>query len=145
MPLSLCLLFFSFVGTKGFRALLHDVYLSRTNAFAKGTYSNLRTQVRTYFAFCVYFRRNPLPADLVTIHAYAQFLSRSLKPPTIKNYLSGVKMLHFFHGFPDIFSDDFMLELELKGICRLNPHIPIRARPVTPIILLVYHSMMNHY
>lgn len=120
------------------------MYLSRSNAFAKGTYSNLRTQVRTYFAFCVYFRRNPLPADLVTIHAYAQFLSRSLKPPTIKNYLSGVKMLHIFHGFPDIFSDDFMLELELKGICRLHPHVPIRARPVTPDILLAFHSMMNH-
>ena len=126
-----------------FRALLQDVYVSRKNAFAKGTYSNLRTQVRSYFAFCVYFERDPLPADVDTIHGYVQFLSRSLKPPTIRNYLSGVKMLHIFHGLPDVFSDDFMLDLELKGILRMHPHVPHRARPVTPNILLVFHRVMD--
>ena len=127
----------------GFNALLEDVYVSRANAFAKGTYSNLRTQIRSYFAFCVYFERNPLPADAVTIHGYVQFLSRSLKPPTIKNYLSGVRMLHIFHGLPDIFSDDFMLELEMRGISRLNPHVPQRARPITPRVLLNFHQAMD--
>ena len=79
-----------------------------------------------------------------TIHGYVQFLSRSLKPPTIRNYLSGVKMLHIFHGLPDVFSDDFMLDLELKGILRMHPHVPHRARPVTPNILLVFHRVMDH-
>ena len=120
------------------------MYISRSNAFAKGTYSNLRTQIRSYFAFCVYFRRSPLPADPVTIHAYVQFLSRTLKPSTIKNYLLGVRMLHIFHGLPDIISDDFMLELEMRGISRLNPHVPQRARPVTPKILLLYYQGMDH-
>ena len=128
----------------GFHALLEDVHVSRSNAFAKGTYSNLRTQIRSYFAFCVYFQRIPLPADLVTIHGYVQFLSRSVKPPTIKNYLSGVRMLHIFHGLPDIFSKDFMLELEMRGIARLNPHVPQRARPVTPKILLLFYQAMDH-
>jgi hypothetical protein len=123
---------------------LKDVYISRSHAFAKGTYSNLRTQIRSYFAFCVYFDRTPLPADVVTIHGYVQFLSRSMKPPTIQNYLSGVKMLHIFHGLPDHFSDDFMLELEMKGISRLNPHVPKRATPITPKILLIFHKYMDH-
>ena len=124
--------------------MLQDVHASRSHAFAKGTYSNLRTQVRAYFAFCVYFARTPLPADVITIYAYVQFLSRSLKPPTIKNYLSGVKMLHIFHGLPDVFSDDYLLELEMRGISRINPHVPQRARLITPKILLVFHQLMDH-
>ena len=124
--------------------MLQDVHASRSHAFAKGTYSNLRTQVRAYFAFCIYFARTPLPADVITIYAYVQFLSRSLKPPTIKNYLSGVKMLHIFHGLPDVFSDDYLLELEMRGISRINPHVPQRARLITPKILLVFHQLMDH-
>ena len=124
--------------------MLKDVYISRSHAFAKGTYSNLRTQIRSYFAFCVYFDRTPLPADVVTIHGYVQFLSRSMKPSTIHNYLSGVKMLHIFRGLPDNFSDDFLLALEMKGISRLNPHVPKRATPITPKVLLAFHKHMDH-
>ena len=124
--------------------MLQDVHVSRSHAFAKGTYSNLRTQVRSYFSFCVFFGRTPLPADAITIHGYVQFLSRSLKPPTIRNYLSGVKMLHVMHGLPDVFSDDYLLELELRGISRLNPHVPQRARLITPKILSLFYQLMDH-
>ena len=95
-------------------------------------------------AFCVYFHRDPLPADSQTICAYAQFLSRSMKPPTIKNYLSGVKMLHIFLGFEYSHSDDFHLQLVLRGISRLHPHVPHRAKPITPAILLAFHQHMDH-
>ena len=134
---------FHFVGQQDFRALLRDVYHSRCNAYAKSTYSNLRTQIRSYFAFCVYFGLNPLPAELSTIHAYVQFLSRSLRPSSVKNYLSGVKMLHFFHGLPVSFSEDYLLQLEIQGISRLNPYVPRQATPVTPDILLSFHRHMD--
>ena len=117
--------------------------ISRLNAFAKGSFSNLRTQVRCYFTFCVYFKRRPLPADPVTIYAFAQFISRSMVPSTVGNYLSGVKMLHIFHGMEYPHSEDFLLRLELRGISRLNPHVPVRAIPVTPKILLIYHQQMD--
>ena len=137
---------FLFVGQRDFRVLLQDVQVSRCNAFAQGSYSNLRTQVRTYFAFCVFFGRQHLPADstmVVSMYAYAQFLSRSLKPPSVRNYLSGVKMLHILHGLPYPHSQDALLQLQLRGICRLNPHVPVRARPVTPDILLAFHRLMD--
>ena len=123
--------------------MLQDVQVSRRNAFARGSYSNLRTQIRSYFAFCVYFHRTPLPADSTTIYAYAQFLSRTLKPPSVRNYLSGVKMLHILHGLPYSFSEDPLLQLELRGISRLNPHVPVRAIPITPKILLTFHKLMD--
>ena len=118
--------------------------MSRCSAFAEGTFSNLRTQFRAYFAFCVYFGRKHLPADSDTIYAYAQFLSRSLLPASVRNYLSGVRTLHIFLGLPYVHADDFLLQLELRGISRLHPHVPIRAKPITPKILLLFHSLMDN-
>ena len=120
-----------------------DVQLSKNHAFAKGTYSNLHTQFRTYFAFCVYFRRKPLPASSETICAYVQFLSRAIKPPSVRNYLSGVKTLHTLLGHNFDFSEDFHLQLVLRGISRLNPHVPRRAPPVTPHILTKVYQHMD--
>ena len=135
---------FIFVGQQDFRLLLQDVQRSRCHAFARGSFSNLRTQFRSYFAFCTYFHREPLPADSKTIYAYAQFLSRSLLPSSVRNYLSGVRMLHIFLGVPYVHAEDFLLNLELRGIARLHPHVPVRAKPITPTILVDFHRLMDN-
>ncbi len=122
---------------------MQDVRRSRSHAFAKGTTSNLRTQFRSYFNYCVYFHREPLPADLNTICGFAQFLSRSLKPQSIRNYLSGVKLLHILSGYEYVFSEDFHLRLTLRGISRLHPHVPKRAKPITPTILRMFYEKMD--
>ena len=97
-----------------------EVKRSREHAYARGTFSNLNTQFRSYFGFCVYFERDPLPASFRTVSGYVQFLSRTLKPQSIRNYLSGVKMLHIFLGYEYKFSDDFHLQLVFRGIDRLQ-------------------------
>ena len=124
---------------------MREVRSTRLRAFAKGTYSNLRTQFRSYFAFCVYFDRKPLPADTDTICGYAQFLSRSITPPSIRNYLSGVKMLHIFLGFEYTFTEDFHLHLTIRGIERIHPHVPKRAKPINPSILLALHKLSKSF
>ena len=53
-------------------------------------------------------------------------------------------MLHIFLGLPYIHGEDFLLQLELRGIARLHPHVPIRAKPVTPQILQLFHDHMNN-
>ena len=83
-----------FSGHSEFKLLMRDVISSKRQAYANGTYSNLNTQFRSYFSYCIYFKRNPLPADADTICGYAQFLGRSLQPGAISNYLSGVRTLH---------------------------------------------------
>ena len=122
-----------------------DVQVSKHHAFAKGTYANLHTQFRTYFAYCVYFHTTPLPASSETICGYAQFLSRAIKPPSVRNYLSGVKTLHILLGHEYKFAEDFHLQLVLRGISRLNPHVPKRARPVTPDILKTLFFSINFH
>ena len=123
---------------------MKEVLASKRKAFARGTYSNLRTQFRSYLSFCVYFRRCPLPADADTVCGYAQFLSRSIQPSSIRNYLSGVKTFHTFFGFEYQFSENFHLRLVMRGIARIHPHVPHRATPVTPEILLAFYHHMDH-
>ena len=40
-------------------------------------------------------------------------------------------------------AEDFLLQLELRGISRLHPHVPIRAKPITPEVLIQFHHLMD--
>ena len=127
-----------------FSVLLKQVRRAQRHAFSTGSSSNLRTQFRNYFAFCLYFERTPLPADLDTICGYALFLSRSVVYPVISNYLSGVKMLHILMGYPYPFTGNAILHLVLRGIHRLHPYTPRRAPIITPVMLSQLHAVVDH-
>ena len=71
---------------------------------------------------------------------YCQFLSRSVTPQTIRNYLSGVKLLHLIGGYEFNLLDTYELRLTLRGVTRLAQHTPSRAPPITPDIL---HKLVN--
>ena len=53
-------------------------------------------------------------------------------------------MLHILLGHPYLFTGDPSLRLLLRGIHRLNPHIPDRAPPITPTHLLRVHAHLDH-
>ena len=115
---------------------MREVWNSKQNAFSSGTFSNLITQFRQFFLFCEYFGVLALPASLDVLCAYAQFLSRSITPASIRNYLNGVKLLHIFTGWEFPYTGNFILKLVLRGLDRLHLHVPRRAPPMTPAILL---------
>ena len=135
---ALLITYISLGAARAFDALLKQSRRSQRPAFTEGSHSNLRTQFRSYFAFCVYYERQPLPADLDTVRAYAQFLSRSVQHNTILNYLSGLKMLHILLGFSYPFTGHAILRLLLRGLHRLHPYTPNRAPPINPGIVSLY-------
>ena len=112
--------------------LKRDLRDTRRSAYCSGTYSNLRTQFKAFLLFCLYFKFTPIPAQLETIRLYAQFLSCTLTRQSIKNYLSGVKLLPLFVGADYPFTKDFILSLTLRDVARNALHTPQRAPPVTP-------------
>ena len=126
------------------RSLRKELKTTLRSAYSKGTYSNLRTQFTDFLLFCAYFKFTPLPAELDTVCLYVQLLSRTLSPPSVRNYLSGVKLLHLFSGLEYSFSREFVLSLELRGIARVAHHTPQRAPPVTPEILLRVSQQINY-
>ena len=105
----------------------------RWAAYVDSTHKNHKTQA--YLYFCFSFDLKPLPATLNTVCLYCQFLSHSMTPPSIRNYLSGVKLLHVFTGFKFPFYESPDLKLTLQGLDRILKHAPSRAPPVTPELL----------
>ena len=94
--------------------------------------------------FCTYFGFEFLPASLNTVCLYAQFLGRSFKSVTsIKNYINGVKLLHLLNGEEFPYLQNLSFKLTLKGLSRLNPHLPRRALPITPLILLQMYEFLD--
>jgi len=121
-----------------------EVNLSKRSAFAPGTRQNLNTQINSFLAFCYFFNKPWLSADSLTLSLYAQFLARSFKSPdSIKNYIKGVKTLYILLDKPTKIFDELGLKMTLKGIARLKKHVPKRAEPVTPKILLEIHSLLD--
>lgn len=116
--------------------LAKDVKRSQHAAYVPGTHSNLRTQWRALLSFCIYFNLDYLPISLDTLALYVQFLSRTFKSVgSIKNYVNGAKLMHLLAGleFPHV--STFEYKLLIRGLGRLNPHVPRRALPMTPDIL----------
>ena len=125
-------------------SLKKDLNISRRSAYAQGTFKNLRIQWESYLLFCIYFGLSYLPAETDTLSLYAQFFSRTFKSTqSIKNYISGIKTMHYMLGYTTDKVNDFLLNLSLKGIARLNPYCIRQALPITPDILMQMASLMD--
>ena len=85
----------------------------------------------------------PLPASLDSLSCFALFLSRTLTPPSVRNYLHGVKTLHLFLDLPTSPFEAFQLSLVLKGLSKSHPHTPLQPLPITPSLLFDIHSRLD--
>ena len=105
--------------------LEEDLKRTQLNVYAPGTDKNHRSQWKSYLAFCLYFDFTPVPATAHVIALYCQFLSRSLTPQSICNYLSGVNLMHLLAGFDFPFLQLYEVRLTLKGIQRTIGLLPL--------------------
>ena len=62
---------------------------------------------------------------------------------SIRNYLSGVKLMHLIAGFDFPFLQSYEVRLTLKGIQRTIKHTPNQAPPITPAILSKLVSVID--
>lgn len=117
---------------------------SKKAAFADGTNKNLNMQWRTFLSFCYFFELDPIPVSVETLCLYAQCLSEAFKAvSSVKNYVSGVKMLHTLTNSSIHAFQSMDLRLTLRGLARLKPHMPKQAMPMTPQILLAIHHLLD--
>lgn len=121
-----------------------DLRKSNCQAYAEGSKRNLKIQWESFLCFCIYFKLKYLPVSTDTLQLYAQFLSRSFKSiEGIKNYLSGVKIMHQLLGYEVSQINDYLLNLSLKGISKNLSHIIKHACPITPDILVQIYHVLN--
>ena len=135
----------SIISGKELMQLQHEARMSLRSAYTAGTFENLNIQWVKYLKFCVYFEITPFPASTVVLVWYAQYLTKSLKAhASIVAYLSGVKTLHVLLNYRITGFHGFLLKLTLRGIRRDSSHVVHRATPMTPAILKIIHSRLNH-
>lgn len=116
--------------------LRRGLHVSRRATYADGTHKNHQTQWHAFLLFCGYFQLTPVPASLETLSLFCQFLSRSMIPASVWNYLSGMKLLHLLTGQDIMLFKSYELAVIFRGLDCLAKHVPNRAPPVTPDILL---------
>ena len=105
-------------------------------AFAEGTSKNLRVQWRAYLLFCDFYGLKSIPTTYEILCLFGQFLGRSFKSvESVKNYISGVKTMHYMLDIKFPIDNRVQLDLMLKGMARKSPHLPNRVLPITPQIL----------
>ena len=109
--------------------LEEDLKRTHLNAYAPGTHKNHRSQWKSYLAFCLHFDFTPVPATAHVVAMYCQFLSRSLTPQSIRNYLSGVKLLHLIAGFEFPFLQSYEVRLTSKRVFSVRSSIPLIGHP----------------
>lgn len=125
-------------------SLKQDLKTSRSSAFAEGTKNNLKVQWESFLLFCMYFGLKYLPASTETLSLYAQFLSRTFKSTqSIRNYLSGIKTMHYLLGFSVDHINNFLINLGLRGIARLKPYCIKQAHAITPEHLLQISILLD--
>ena len=95
-------------------SLRNELKTSRRSAFAEESVKNLKIQWESYLMFCLYFGLSYLPSTTENLCLYAQFLSRTFKSTqSIKNYISGIKTMHYLLGYTTDAINDFLIESTL--------------------------------
>ena len=121
-----------------------NVRRSQTAAFADGTLANLTTQWVRYLTFCTAYELDALPASPSTLSRYVQYLGQSVKShQTVLCYLCGVKTLHLLLNLPIHQFGHFLLRMTLRGLHRLNTHVPNPAPPINIEILDKIYDMLD--
>jgi hypothetical protein len=126
------------------QGLRYDLRISKGAAFAVGTQANLWCQWKAFVMFCLYFSFDWLPASVNTVALFAQMLCRSCKSVnTVRNYVSGVKLLHILLEQSCIGFDNVNLKLALKGMTSRKGYKSTQALPITKELLLNIYNLLN--
>ncbi len=117
-------------------ALWRETQRRKASAFRPGTLRNHQAMFRMYIGFCIRYNLQDINPSTATICMYAQYLSRSFASArSIRNYVSGVRLLHKFLGIqaPALYS--FELDLVLRSLDINLVHVPNQRLPITEEIL----------
>lgn len=94
----------------------------------------MRSAIRQWLFFAVYFLLPILPASVDSIICYLEFMARSSGFGHLKHLLSSLKFLHLALGFkfPE---DDFKIDMTMQGLKRRLARVPFQVLPITPRVL----------
>jgi integrase len=115
----------------------------KRSAYAEGTKKTYRSQLKSYFKFCLEYSLCPIPVEQSTLIAYVAHLAGRISPGTIPGYLNVIRLLHMEAGLSNPLDHNWELALVKKGINRLKGKPPIQKLPLTLDILKLIFATLN--
>ena len=120
-----------------------EMMKSQRVALNDGMSANYLNYLNSYEKFCEEFGYEPFPLKEITLSMFSQYLSRKLKPQTIKCVVSSLRTISTTVGY-EVSDKQFpMVKLTLRGLGNCNPVPPKRANPMTARILLKIRDTLN--
>ncbi len=120
-----------------------EVAKYRSAALASSSKAAYRTHLRAYFQFCDLLGCPPVPISTLNTCRFAAFLARRLKFTSIQQYLNILRVLHLELGLPNPILDNWHLRSLLQGIKKSKADSTNRKLPITPELLLKFHSVLS--
>ena len=119
------------------------------HGLASSTQKTYVSAQRSFLQFCelenrLNSNRSPLPSNEWTLCLFATWLASSLKPASIKVYLSAVRALHIEHGYSDPLVGCLRLQRVVKGIKRCKGSSADKRLPITPDILTAIYRCLDY-
>jgi hypothetical protein len=111
--------------------------------FADSIRSAYSCQMKKYLNFCELYGWQPVPANTDMLCMYAVYLSHTLCPSSIKQYLNVIRILHLQNDLENPLQDNFHLAAVLKGISRHKGQIVHQKLPITIGILSSFVKVLN--
>ena len=116
---------------------------SQRAALNQGTSANYNKYLESYQEFCRKYGYKDFPLSEISVSMFAQYLSRTVKPQTIKQAVSALRTVSVTVGFKIPERQFPLITLTLRGIGNLNPAPPKRVHPMTVRILLNIRENLN--
>jgi integrase len=126
-----------------FNQLLSKAKEYKRSAYADSTKKTYRSQLSSFFKFCLEHNKIPIPVEQCTLVAYVAHLANRLLPASIPGYLNVIRLLHVEAGLKNPLSENLELALLKRGINRLKGQPPHQKLPITPAILCVIYGLLN--
>ena len=123
--------------------MLREARGYKRSAYAEGTKKTYRSQLKSYFKFCLEFSRCPIPVDQSTLIAYVAYLASRISPTSIPGYLNVIRLLHMEAGLPNPLSQNWELILLKRGIDRQKGKPPVQKPPLTVAILKIIYQVLD--
>ena len=124
--------------------LLREVHSYRAELFAESTKATYKSHRNTYLRFCAYMGYPPVPVQPDHLLQYAAFLARSLKATSVRSYLNIIGILHKEMGLPNPLLNNWPLKSLLTGMNRAKGLTVTQKLPITPKLLRLLHSQLDH-
>jgi len=116
----------------------------QASTLPKGTKCNYCSIWSLCDKFTTFYALEPFPTTLETLSSFFTLVGFSAKShKTVYNYISAHHKLHDLSSFNAAAFDDIRVKLTLKGQERLKRHIPLHKLPITPDMLLKFHSHLD--